>query len=300
MDDMTNLKAFVTAARTGNFSKAARELGVAPSVMSKRIDQLEWKIRSKLFHRSTRSVSLTTEGESYLNRARALVIEFDETIVTMTKRTQALVGKVRIKAPTTLTINFLGSVLNQFQHAHPDIRIDLELLDRPVNPIVEGFDIAIGGFPPTFDGVLDIPLGQFRRVVCASPKYLAVRGKLSHPRELALHDTLCYKATGPIWTFESRRGPISVSLLPKLIANEGQVLRDAAIDGHGILLISSYIVEESLQNGTLEPILDDYQISDMWFKAVVPERVFDSPIVSVLLDWLKASFARDPRWSNPI
>ena len=83
------------------------------------------------------------------------------------------------------------------------------------------------------------------------------------------------------------------------MANEGQVLRDAAIDGHGILLISSYVVDEALREGTLEPILCDYLISDMWFKAVVPERVFDSPIVTVLLDWLKTSFARDPRWSNP-
>lgn len=291
MDEITNLKAFTMVARTSSFAKAARELDISPSVITKRIDQLEWRLRTKLFNRTTREVSLTSDGERYLNRVRNLIFEFDEIMNSMTKKSDSLIGKIRIKAPTTLTIYHLGRILNKFQNIYPDIQIDLELLDRNVNPIEEGFDIAISGFPPTFDGVIDIPLCKFGRIVCASPEYLARKGYPKHPRELVRHDTLCYKATGTIWTFESERGPISVSLQPKLIANEGQVLCTAAVEGHGIIMISSYILAQDLQVGRLEPLLLEYPIPDMWFKATVPEKVYDSPIVRILLEWLQKEFS---------
>lgn len=298
MDEINNLKAFLATARTGSFSRAARELGVAPSVITKRVGQLEWKIRTPLFIRTTRRVELTRVGQDFLARVRTMVNDYDEMIRAMTRPPEHLRGRVRMKAPSTLTIVYLGQVLNQFQHLHPDITIDLELMDHPVNPAEEGFDIAIGGFSPSFDGVIDVPLCSFQRLVCASPGYLARRGEARHPRELVSHDCLCFKATGSVWTFDSPRGPISVAVTPKLSVNEGQVLRAAALDGHGVLLISTYVVEPWLTSGALKPILTSFPVPDMWFKATIPERLGGNPVVTTLLDWLKLRFASDPMWND--
>ena len=298
MDGIDNLKAFLATARTGSFSRAAREIGVAPSVVTKRVSQLEWKIRTPLFVRSTRRVELTGVGRDFLHRVRRLISDYDETMRAMTLQPLQLRGHIRMKAPSTLTIIYLGEVLNQFQRQHPDITIDLELIDHPVNPIEDGFDIAIGGFAPTFDEVVDVPLCSFRRLVCASPAYLARRGELRHPRELVAHDCLCFKATGAVWTFDSERGPISVTVTPKLIVNEGQVLRAAALDGQGILMISAYIVEPWLATGALLPVLGKFPVPAMWFKATVPEKLRESPIVVAMLDWLALRFASDALWNG--
>ncbi len=298
MDGIDNLKAFLVTARTGSFSRAARELGVAPSVVTKRVSQLEWKIRTPLFTRSTRRVELTSVGRDFLARVRTLVSDYDETMRAMTPSPDHLRGHIRMKAPSTLTIIYLGEVLNRFQRLHPDITIDLELIDHPINPAEEGFDIAIGGFSPAFDGVIDVPLCSFHRLVCASPAYLERRGEPHHPRELVAHDCLCFKATGAAWTFDSDRGPVSVSVTPKLSVNEGQVLRAAALDGHGILMISAYVVEPWLATGALVPILTGYVVPDMWFKAAIPEKLGTSPVVTTLLDWLAERFASDAMWNR--
>lgn len=300
VDEINNLKAFLATARVGSFSRAAREIGVAPSVITKRIGQLEWKLRTLLFTRSTRRVELTPVGQELLPRARTFVNDYDEMLRAMTRPPGHLRGRIRMKAPLTLTILYLGEVLNQFQEQHPDIAIDLELIDHPVNPVEEGFDIAVGGFSPAFEGVIDIPLCSFRRLVCASPHYVARRGAPQHPKDLVSHECLCFKATGNTWSFDSPRGPISVTISPRLIVNDGNVLRDAALAGHGALLISSYVVEPWLASGALMPILQEFSVPDMWFKVTLPEAAANSPVVTALLDWLKLRFATDPLWNSAI
>ena len=147
MDTIANLKAFVATADAGSLSGAARQLGVVPSVISKRIDQLEWRIRTPLFNRSTRRLALTDVGERYLRTVREAIRQVDDTLAGMARASGELEGHIRVKIPTTLGVLYLSEILNDFLRSQPMISMDIVLVDRSVNPLEEGIDIAIGALP---------------------------------------------------------------------------------------------------------------------------------------------------------
>jgi DNA-binding transcriptional LysR family regulator len=299
MDTLQNLKAFLAVAGSGSFSAAARRLGVAPSVVTKRIDQLEWAAKVALFARSTRRVAPTEAGERFLPRVRAAVAELDEVLSEMARPRRDLEGHLRVKVPTTLAVLYLGAILGRFQAQHPRVSLDVVLADRPLNPVEEGFDLAVVAFPASFSSVVDEPLCPLRRMVCASPAYLAARGVPRHPRELAGHDTLSFLPTGPVWTFRSDRGPIGVEVAPKLSANDNQVLLAAAREGNGVALLPSYVALPALRAGELEEVLEAFPVPEMWVKALVPENRVQIPRVRALLAFLKGNLGQTPPWERP-
>jgi DNA-binding transcriptional LysR family regulator len=201
-------------------------------------------------------------------------------------------GHLRIKSPTTIAILDLGEMLTRFQIAHPKISIDLVMLDRSVNPIEEGFDLAIGALPTSYPGVIDEPLCPYPRVICASPAYLERREAPQHPRDLVQHDCLTFATTGLNWTFESRRGLINVDVKAKLSANDSQLLLRAAIAGMGIARIASHIAMPSIARGELVTLLPDYPVPEFWVKALIPKNRIDKPAVRQLVGILKQGFAR--------
>ncbi len=190
MDTLLNIKAFLATARAGSFSAAARELGVAPSVIVKRINRLEDQMRAQLFLRSTRKLTLTDTGERYFPRYQTIVGEVENAINGAASATDRIEGHLRVKCPTTLALLNFGEILNDFQVAHPGIAIDLVLIDRSVNPVEEDFDIAIGAMPASYANVIDEPLSPYPRVLCAAPSYLEARGEPKHPIDLIGHDCL--------------------------------------------------------------------------------------------------------------
>jgi DNA-binding transcriptional LysR family regulator len=185
-------------------------------------------------------------------------------------------GHLRIKSPTTIAILDLGEMLTRFQIAHPKISIELVMLDRSVNPIEEGFDLAIGALPTSYPGVIDEPLCPYPRVVCASPCYLERCDAPQHPRDLVQHDCLTFATTGLNWTFESRRGLINVDVKTKLSANDSQLLLRAAIAGMGIARIANHIAGPSIERGELVALLPDYPVPEFWVKALIPKNRIDA------------------------
>jgi DNA-binding transcriptional LysR family regulator len=292
MDTIRNIKAFLLVARTNSISVAARQLGVVPSVITKRIDRLEDQMGVPLLQRSTRGISLTGAGEARLPRLQTLVTELDAIFQEAQVSTSEMEGHLRIKSPTTIAILDLGEMLTRFQIAHPKISIDLVMLDRSVNPIEEGFDLAIGALPTSYPGVIDEPLCPYPRVICASPAYLARREAPQHPRDLVQHDCLTFATTGLNWTFESRRGLINVDVKAKLSANDSQLLLRAAIAGMGIARIASHIAMPSIDRGELFTLLPDYPVPEFWVKALIPKNRIDKPAVRQLVGMLKQDFAR--------
>lgn len=289
MDMMSNLKAFATTARTGSFSATARELGVAPSVVTKRVEQLEAALRTRLFERTTRLVTPTDAGRRHLPRVRALIAEYDATLAAMTARTGALSGHLRLKVPTTLGERVLGPALAAFQRRHPAVSLDIALIDGPVNPVEAGFDVAIGAFTPTFGGVMDFPLRPLRRHLCAAPAYLAAHGVPRHPRDLLAHACLDFAPSGRVWSFRGPEGPVSVEVMPRLAANDGQVLLEAALEGNGIALLGTYLTAAPLAEGRLVVVLPDFAMPELLLKAVVPETRAQAALVRALLAWLDAA-----------
>jgi DNA-binding transcriptional LysR family regulator len=291
VDTLTNLKAFLAVARTGSFAAAARELKVAPSVVTKRIGQIEWQLKTPLFERNTRKVSLTATGLRYLPAVQRSVSDMDELFAEIPSQGQALQGTIRIKSPGTLAVQLLGPILERFQQRYPLVNLELLTLDRSVNPVDEGFDVALTLMPDTYAGVIEVPLSPMPRVLCASPAYLERKGIPAHPRELVEHDILNFLPTGTIWIFEGAMGEVQVRLQPRFNTNEGQLILSGALAGNGIARLSDYLYQRHLKSGALVPLLADYPIKQLWFKALVPENRIQVARVQALLGWVKSNVA---------
>jgi len=291
MDILVNLQAFLATADSGGFSSAARKLKISTSVVAKRVTQLEARIGTALFHRSTRQLRLTEAGQQYVHRARGVVADVGDLLSRMGEKGHDLVDHLRIKAPTSLTIARLADVFSAFQTQNPRLKLEIVLIDRPVDPVTEGFDIAIGAFPHSFGGVVDEPLCPLKRLLCASPAYLKTHGAPRHPRDLVDHRCLSFLPTGPEWIFDGPRGRISIQVRPLLTSNEGHVLLKSAIAGNGIALISHYLADDVLRSGTLQVVLPDFPIPELWVKATIPERRVNAAAVQALLRQLKDSLS---------
>ncbi|MES1979338.1 MAG: LysR family transcriptional regulator [Pseudomonadota bacterium] len=286
MDVLGNLKTFLAVASGGGFSEAARKLHVVPSVVAKRIAQLEKTMGSRLFERSTRSVVLTEAGEQLQARAAVLMADFDELVSTVQRDDSKLEGHIRVMAPTTLTMVYLGQVINAFLEKHERITMELALVDQSTNPQERGFDMAISGRTASYDGVLDVPLCAVQTMLFASPAYVAAHGEPAHPRELADHRCLVFAPTGVNWQFESSRGAISVEVRPRLLADDNRTLLDAAVRGMGVVALPLYVARDALAAGQLQPVLGKFPLQETWFRAYLPRRSHKLARVQALVDWL--------------
>lgn len=288
----------MVAADAGSFSGAARQLGLVPSVVSKRIDQLEWRIKAPLFIRTTRKLTLTDVGDRYLRTVREVVRQVDDALAGMSRSSGELEGHIRVKVPTTLAVLYLSDILNEFLRSQPLISMDIVLADRSVNPIEEGFDIAIGALPELYGRVHDRPLCLMKRRLCASPAYLERRGVPQHPADLVEHDCLVFTTSGTRWEFQSPQGPIGIDVRPKLRTNDGAAICKAVVGGSGIAVLTDYLADPSLQSGELIEILQPYEVPGIWLKALVPANRLELPRVNMLLDWLEKNLKLSTPWAK--
>jgi len=300
MDTLLNIKAFLATARAGSFSAAARQLGVAPSVIVKRINRLEDQMHAQLFVRSTRRLELTETGERYFPRYQTIIGEVEDALNGASSPAGRIEGHLRIKCPTTLTILNFGEILNEFQARNAGISIEIALIDRSVNPVEEGFDLAIGAMPASYANVIDEPLSPYPRVLCAAPSYLARRGEPKYPIDLIDHDHDCltFQTTGSTWSFESPRGLINVDVRSRFSANDSQVLHGAACRGLGIATMARYVARPSIESGALVPLLPDYPVPELWLKALVPLNKMKKAGVQSLLRWIKDRMQPLPPWAQ--
>jgi DNA-binding transcriptional LysR family regulator len=290
LDVITHVRTFTVVARYGNFTEAAHQLEVVPSVIARRIAQLEQELDTRLFERSTRKVTLTEAGERFYTRAVTLVSDFEDLVASVERNAGKLEGHLRVMAPTTLTLQQLAPVLCAFLDEHPHITLDLSLVDHSANPAESGFDIAISGRLASYDGVVDIPLRPVQPVLCASPAYLRDARPLVHPRDLTSHPCLVFAATGTNWQFQSARGVVSVDVTPRLRADDNLTLREAACTGLGVALLPMYVASEAIASGQLTQLLPQFAPQENWFKAYVPRRNLNVARVRALIDWLKENW----------
>ena len=298
MDTLSNLKAFVATADAGSFSGAARQLGIVPSVISKRVDQLEWRIRAPLFTRSTRKLTLTDVGDRYLPTVRELVRQVDDALAGIARASGELEGHIRVKLPTTLGVMYLSDILNDFLRSQPMISMEIVLVDRSVNPIEEGFDIAIGALPELYGRVQDRPLCLMKRRLCGAPAYFERKGMPQHPRDLVDHDCLVLTTSGARWEFQTQQGLMGIDVRPKLRTNDGAAICQAAISGSGIALLADYLAAPAIQAGQLVEILQPFEVPDVWLKALVPTNRIELPRVRMLLDWLEQNLKPMTPWEK--
>ena len=261
MPMLIDIKAFLAAARSGGFSAAGRELGTTPSVVAKRVNRLEAEIGARLFHRSTRKLSLTPEGVRLRPRVQALVSELEATLIDLRVPSQGLRGSLRIRAPTTIGTMYLGPSVARFQVRNPETVIELLLIDRLLNPLEEGFDVSFGALPQSFSSVEQTPICPYPRILVAAPGYVEARGAPQTPEDIIAHDCLAFVPVGLTWTFQSERGPLSVDIRARFTVNDSRLLADAAIAGLGLTVVPEFIARAPLEDGRLVALMPAFRSS---------------------------------------
>lgn len=292
MDRLQGLKIFAAIATHGSFVRAADQCAMAPAQVTRHIHALERALGVRLFHRTTRQVRLTEAGAAFHGRIQPILAALDEAQTDLMKTEApggALRGPMRVSAPVSLGISHLGIPITRFLEHHPEVRLDLGLNDRAVDLIEEGVDLALRiGVLQDSATLTARRLAPIRLALCAAPAYLARQGRPATPSDLERHACLgyAYWASPRHWQF----GDIPVRIEGPLQANNGDLLRQAALAGLGIILQPTFLVGQDLRAGHLEALLVDFPIPERALYAIYPSRHFNAAkvrrLVAVLADYL--------------
>jgi DNA-binding transcriptional LysR family regulator len=299
MDRLAALEAFVKIAETQSFSEAAARLGVSKSALSRQVSWLEAELGARLFHRTTRSLTLTEVGRGYLDRVSQILADLQQADESVSALQTAPRGRLRVNAPMSFGFLHLAPALPDFLARCPELEIDVAMNDRFVDLVEEGFDVAVRIGALQDSSLIVRRLAPIRRVICASPAYLAAHGAPATPQDLRHHQCLLNTnlAPGREWRFVSPDGkPIAVSVGGRISMNNGDALRIAALNGLGLIDLPTFIVGRDLQSGALVSVLDGFVPQTMALHAVYPHARHLSPKVRVFIDFLAERFGPRPYW----
>ncbi|MWV27157.1 LysR family transcriptional regulator [Aurantiacibacter rhizosphaerae] len=285
MDNILNLRTFLTVSRLGSFAAAARAMSVAPSVVSKRIGQLEHELHAQLFHRSTRELKLSEDGSRLLPRCMQLVTDYDE--MREDGSSKRVSGLLRIESPGSVAAIILGPLFCEFLNLYPAVDLDLRLSDRLDNPLSPGFDVTIGTRPSIYEDVTDYPLMPYPCAAYASREYVQSRGSPDHPKQLNKHDCLVSLLHGKTWHFYSEEGDFALNIKPRMMVNDATVLRQGVLQNLGIAILPTLLVQDDVDSGRITTVLPNFRPSPMWIKAQVHRRNSVKPSVRALIEFLK-------------
>lgn len=301
MDKFADLQAFVTVVDAGSFSTAGERLGIAKSVISRRVSALEKRLGAKLLNRTTRRLSLTDAGRALHERASRILADLDDAEQAVTSAHAALRGRLRVAAPVSFGLQHLAPAVSDFLQQHEELSIDIDLNDRQVNIVEEGFDMAVRAGYLEDSTLVARRLSAVRRVVVASPGYLAEHGTPTHPAELARHWGLNYTNMPRHlqWRFRTPDGRTVTPQVPsRLQANNGEMQLLAAEANLGIAVLPTFICHQAIQAGRLVAILGDYEQPAEGLYAVYPPGRLLSRRVRAFSDFLAERFADPPYWDS--
>ncbi|MBY5547778.1 LysR family transcriptional regulator [Rhizobium leguminosarum] len=291
------IAAFVAVVEAGSVSEAARRLRLSKSVISERLAELERALGGVLLHRTTRKLTLTEDGTVFLGRAARIVREIEEAAADMAERRGTLSGPIRIAAPVTFGRMHLGPALYPFLAEHPEIELTLDIDDRRVDAASDGYDAIIRNGAIADSRLVAWKLAHSRRLLCASPDYLAREGIPSSLADLNSHRGIFYTNRGVAdWRFQTPDGAIVVRAKLALGINNGDMLRDAAIAGLGIALLPAFIAGPAIREGRLAEIDVGHRPEAEFIYMAHPEGRNPSAKLRAIADHLKKSFGDPPYW----
>jgi len=295
LDSLDDFAVFVQVAETRSFAETARSTGVSASAVAKRMARLEERLKVRLLHRSTRSVTLTAEGAMFLARCRRVLDEVQGAEHELSRAAGAPQGRLKVSLPMVGTL-FLP-LLAEFMRAHPAIALHLDLSNRMVNVVEEGFDAVIRTGEPESSALNARALGSWRMLLVASPAYLALRGRPERPADLAGHDCLhhCFDGTGKLERWPLAWGDEGEIPLPvSMVANHLEGRLCFAENGLGIACLPEFTVREALAAGRLEVVLQDFtELHQVTFRMFWPSSRHPSPKVRALIDFLVEKMAAE-------
>lgn len=289
MDRIDSLRAFVQVVDRGGFAAAAREMGLSRSAVNKAVVALEEELGAQLLTRSTRRVVPTDTGLAFYDRALVLLSDFDESFASIRERSSRPQGTLRINAPMSFSTSHLSSIVVEYMEMYPKVRVELSLNDRFVDPIEEGFDVTVRvGTPQLSTSLISRDVAFAKRILCAAPDYVERYGGPSSPSDLKNHRCMHYgyQASGTQWRLHSTTEERVVTISCVMWANNGEILRDAAIGGRGVVLLPMFVVSQALARGELVRLLPEYEASTLTVSALYPRHRHLSPKVRLFVDLL--------------
>lgn len=293
MDRFQTMKAFTRVIDAGGFAAAAREIGVSRSVINKYVNALESELGTQLLRRSTRQVTPTEAGTVFYHRAVAILNDMEEAVAAVTQLQEQPRGNLRINAPMTFGFLRLSPIIASFMARYPEVRVEVFLNDRFVDPIEEGFDVTVRIAEPIVStSLMTREIASLPRVLCASPAYLAAQGEPREPADLRRHRCLHYgyQATGNQWKLAGPQGEISVQINCVMWSNNGDALKQVALRDQGIVLLPEFIVGDSIRQGQLCPVLDDYCPPAISLCALYPRHRHQSAKTRLFVEFLAENY----------
>ncbi|WP_286758101.1 LysR substrate-binding domain-containing protein [Ralstonia sp. RL] len=288
-DTSSELAFFVLLAKKASLSATARELNITPPAVTKRLAQLEQRLGVRLVNRTTRTVSLTNEGALYLAHASRILDEIREMEEQVASTRDAPKGLLRINATLGFGRITVAPLVSAFARRYPDVEVQLQLTDRPLNLVEEAFDLGIrfGELPDSRLSARKVMAN--RRFLCAAPAYLKQYGEPKTPHDLAQHRCIIHRQNDDahgIWRLTKGRKTETVKVEGNLSSNDGDVVQNWALDGHGILLRSEWDVARHLESGRLQVVLKDYKPAPADLFVYYPSRRNLPAKVRAFIDFL--------------
>ncbi len=300
MDRIDAMKVFVSAVDEGSLAGAGRRLGRSPAAVSRAIAFLEAHVGAELLHRTTRSLKLSEAGERYATACRRVLVDLEEADIAAAGERSAPRGTLTLTAPVITGEDVLRPVLDAFMNEYPAVSARLYLLDRPVNLIDEGIDVALRIAHLADSSFVAIRLGEVRRVIAAAPGYLARHPVINEPADLAKHQIIAMTHFGQeSWSFPPLDGsavPRTVQFAPRMIVNTVRAAVASAVEGHGVVRLFSYHIADEIRDGRLQILLGRDEHPPLPAHLLAPEGRFSVPKVRAFVDFaaprLKSYFTR--------
>lgn len=292
--DLISLRSFVAVVNAGSFNKAAELLQTSTAAISRRVAALETELGVRLLNRTTRRIDLTESGRQYHRDVTAILEALEEAEERINCERHSISGTLRIAAPLSFGTLCLGPLLPPFLMQYPELRLQVQLEDRFTDLIADQVDLAIRIGSLTDSSYVATHIAELPRVVCASPAYLERMGTPRVPAELKSHNCLHYNNVSmrEEWGFQDERGTLAVEVGGTFCANNGELLRDAALQGIGITSLPRFIVQEALDSGQLMPLLSAFTNASLGLHVLRPTRSYTPARIQRFIEYLKSAYVK--------
>ena len=301
MDRFEDLQAFVAVVEAGSFTAAADRLNSDKSAVSRRVSALEDRLGVQLMRCTTRSLTITDTGSSFYQRSARILADLEEAESAVAQEHGDLRGRLRVALPLSFGVHHMGTPLAEFRKRHPAVDLDLDLSDRYVDLMQDGFDVAIRIGPQRDSSLIARRIFGSRLILCASKDYIEAHGEPASPDELTDHNCLVYTGSADpnTWVYEDQNGSQrAVSVRPAMSANSGDILMQAAADGLGVTLQPTFIAHSFIKDGRLLPLITDVSWPTAVGYAVYPPTRHLSYRVREFISFLAEWFEGVPYWDR--
>jgi DNA-binding transcriptional LysR family regulator len=298
MNPHASMTVFVEVARAGSFSAAAHKLNMSTTAASRHVADLERMLGVTLLRRTTRHVSPTEVGARYLPRAQAILEEIEQLNAEISAVDPTPRGKLKITAPPAIGNEMIVPLALDFVETYPEIELEIDLSERLVDLVAEGFDAAIRGGPLESSSMIAHRIVELRYLICASPFYLERRGAPKRPDDVDGHDCICWRvaAGGGAWSFVKGGERVTVPIHGRLLISNFAAQREAALRGLGLAILPLLSVREDLEAGRLVSVLPDYEFDRGELSLVRPPTPFEPPKLRVFIDFITAALRERARY----